>query len=573
MVWVTDQSIGAAARSLGTRPGIALCIDEASELIHTACDNLDRVFTILCGKYSHFALMVAIQHHVPFLLSFERPDQDGDSQELFNTMSAVAFKFSSPHHSAGIKLTYRQYRRNANRFFDGLGDSLLEDLLLLQLGVRVQRSLMNTKRTVHKGAALQLGDCGKAFMLEYPEEVRKAIGVYENRVWRSVNALGWQGFFVPFASLKNDTTFDFPLARINWDALRTGNGGQQLLDASPLVITLDSLYLLFDGTLFFERQIAAKFGAAVYVTDFFAFLHTIWAPTVERLRQGTPPYGWGYDFWSWRSFRAKVASEAPQSYRSLINLMRKYLDENTPPVLESFSPQYWLRVYRRLLASLSYDSAQRASIQHRNLYPTKFLFTTEQGVFAHLGLFPYFLHALWNEFELTGDIGSQKGPAFEQMAFAFLQSEDLVPVWGPGKPFPFSVGKRVGTDIDLFMRKGKVGFVISCKSYSNTRETYEGERRAVWLRWTEVQSWIKENDELADAMVKHSTTIGIPADIKVLVPMVCVPQVEYLWDTSEHYMLSDDLPRVLTPWELKEWTAGMSEENLLALSCVRTLVD
>lgn len=568
--WVADQSIGQAGNALGVRPGTALSHEQACALLDRAADYLDHVLEDVCKKYSHFALLVAIQHHNPFLLVTERPDQDGDSQELFAMMSIVAFKYASRYREAAIRLSYCQYRKNADNFWDSLGDSLREDLVLLQLGVRTQRSLLNIRRTVHKGATLRLGDSGKALELEYPNDVRDAINVYENRAWRSANALGWQGFFIPIAPLKDDTTFDFPLARIDWGALRTWDGHRPLVP-SPFVVSLDSLFFVFNGTLFFERQIAERFGATVYITDLFAFLQAVWTPTVARLRQGIAPYGWGYDFWSWRSFRNMISTVGPNSYVALIHLIWKHLDDTAPMVMESLSPRYWLRVYRRLLDFLSYDARRPSDIQHRQPYPTKFLFRTEQGIFAHLGLFPYFLHSFWSEFEMTGDIGSQKGPAFEQMAYAFLQSEGLVPVWEPGKPFPFKVGKRVGTDIDLFFRKGTVGFVISCKAYANTQETYEGDRRAVWLRWTELQSWVKENDELASAMVQHASEIGIPEGIEVLLPVVCVPHVEYIWDTSSYYMLTDGLPRVLTPWELREWAASVSEESLRSLPHVRSL--
>lgn len=441
--------------------------------------------------------------------------------------------------------------------------------MLLQLGVRMQRSLLNTRRTVNKGATLIVDTSGTAFKLDIPDEVREAIRVFENRAWRTVNSLGWQGFFVPFAPLKGDNSFDFPLARIDWASLRSWDGTAPLIP-SPMLITLDSLYLIFDGTLFFQGQIADKFDASVCITDFFAFLHAVWVPTVRRMHEGVAPFGWGYDFWSWRSFRNMLALEGPRSYASLFNLMWKYLGEDEAPVLESLTPQYWLRAYRNILAFTCYDCNHTSGINHRDLYPAKYLFVTEQGVFAHLGLYPHFLHSLWSDFEMTGNIGSQKGPAFEHWAFGFLQTEDFMPVWEPSRPFPFKVGRRAGTDIDLIFRKGTMGFVISCKSYANTRETYEGDRRAVWLRWTEIQSWVKENDELTAAMVQHAAEIQMPKDMRTLVPLVCVPQAEYLWDTSRHYMLTNDLPRVLTPWELKEWIGSISEDEVRELPYVHT---
>lgn len=103
--WLAESTLGQASERLAVPKGVPLSLEEACLLIDSALANLDGVFDQVCQKYSHFALLISIQHHVPFLLMFERPDEDGDSQELFNTMSVVAFKFASKHRDATIRLT------------------------------------------------------------------------------------------------------------------------------------------------------------------------------------------------------------------------------------------------------------------------------------------------------------------------------------------------------------------------------------------------------------------------------------------------------------------------------------
>jgi hypothetical protein len=282
---------------------------------------------------------------------------------------------------------------------------------------------------------------------------------------------------------------------------------------------------------------------------------------MDRIRAGEPLPGFGYEFWPTEILQNLIPALCPQSYADLISL-DSAVSRRSDLVLESFYPNYWQRVAPMLLRALAYD--YETAFSHRTLNEARFLFKLEDGLFVHLGLVPSMLRAIWKDLDMDGAVAQGRGNGFERYLSHFVSSKQVTPIWPLSKPIPFPCGKREKSDADLVLAVGPVGIVVSCKSWKAPM-TEDGDQREAWLRWTEVQVWVRENDELASTIAKHASELDLPATIEVLVPVVCVPAVEYVWDISPNYMLNGTLPRVLTPTELADWAQKVTMEEALSL--------
>ncbi|KAF5053502.1 hypothetical protein DSECCO2_397680 [anaerobic digester metagenome] len=113
-------------------------------------------------------------------------------------------------------------------------------------------------------------------------------------------------------------------------------------------------------------------------------------------------------------------------------------------------------------------------------------------------------------------------------------------------------------------------FVIECKSLSVSDGSVLGSKSAIEFRKNKILSYIRESESKADFLINHSGKLSkeIPVCVKYVVPIVSTSFPEFIWDNSEDLFLSNNLPRVITPEEIKLIRDG-DFQDLLNRSYVR----
>jgi len=82
-----------------------------------------------------------------------------------------------------------------------------------------------------------------------------------------------------------------------------------------------------------------------------------------------------------------------------------------------------------------------------------------------------------------------------------------------------------------------------------------GKHKALEFRKQKLQKALKESDDRVAWLSSHKNgrNYKIPGSVNVICPVVISPFVEYLWSKDSELWLTDDVPRILTPEEMKEF--------------------
>lgn len=106
--------------------------------------------------------------------------------------------------------------------------------------------------------------------------------------------------------------------------------------------------------------------------------------------------------------------------------------------------------------------------------------------------------------------------------------------------------------IDAAFDAGTRLVIAECRVASHSIGFDRGDPEAIRFRTRKINKALEDVDDRAQWLAKHP--VGKNYDVshfQEIVPLVVSPFVEYIPSLDSEYWLTDDLPRVLTPWELE----------------------
>lgn len=135
---------------------------------------------------------------------------------------------------------------------------------------------------------------------------------------------------------------------------------------------------------------------------------------------------------------------------------------------------------------------------------------------------------------------------------------------------------RVVAELDASVRVGSVLVAIDAKSLQIS-PGYRGYVHAdLRNRWQKFERYVGHADEQAETLAgrPRGTNYDLPADgYTHVVTLLCSTVPEYIDSNDPNFFVKEDLPRVATPPELRNYLAEATEEDLKALPFARRIGD
>ena len=286
---------------------------------------------------------------------------------------------------------------------------------------------------------------------------------------------------------------------------------------------------------------------------------------VEDVYNGERFAGQGYSFVEEQHLLDYIVNWAPKIYADCFS--QGSFPEDTPFVFESLSQSYWREVTPQLLKFISHDFTSRGSIDHLLFHPTRFAYKCDDGtVFLHLGSVAHFFSHFFDEFQKTGQFGDIKGKTFESLTLNRLESiTGFERIWEPGYKLKLPVGTKKNTDVDVFVQRNELAFLISCKSYGINRRYELGEGQTCWGRSEDSKSWLHFAHKTGQVIATHRAELQLPKELKGIIPLVCTGWPEYLYEPSQDYFMEDGTPRIATMRELEQFCESIDNNKTTEL--------
>lgn len=153
-------------------------------------------------------------------------------------------------------------------------------------------------------------------------------------------------------------------------------------------------------------------------------------------------------------------------------------------------------------------------------------------------------------------------PAFEPSKKLYVET--------PGQ------NKRLLTDLDVSVRVGSVLVAIDAKSIQ-VSPGYRGYVHAdLRNRWQKFERYVQHADEQADKLADQprGTNYDLVADgYTHVVTLLCSTVPEFIDTDDDNFYVREDLPRVATPQELRDFLAEVTEEDLKVLPFAKRITD
>ena len=120
----------------------------------------------------------------------------------------------------------------------------------------------------------------------------------------------------------------------------------------------------------------------------------------------------------------------------------------------------------------------------------------------------------------------------------------------------------------LFLEKDDILLIVECKAINRSIAFDRGTKEALKFRKEKYNEAIEQVDEKAEWLIKNKKGTNFDISIyKKIIPVVITPFKEYIRTDERKYWLSDEIPRILTPFELiemiEEGNLWNFEENAL----------
>jgi hypothetical protein len=523
--------------------------------------SLNDIISEVCRPFSSFGLLCALQHYLPIHIMKPQAGFEGDAQILFNNAAMLAFRFSSPVIDAKVKFTRADYQKIAEtEDFSWTGD-YSEVIGQIYYLVTVIDLFVKNLRWLGKGAAarvdLAANNISSIVNMQMPAELQEKVGEYDERLIRNQNIL--IRLAMPLGAIEPESPLNCVAVNPNWVEFNKGDKNPPPI---PRIFGMDAIYTLAS---FHADEVIDIFNKRVHIEDLFVLLAALFKPLVEDVYDKKRFAGQGYSFVEEQHLIDYIVNWAPKLYADCFS--QGAFPEGTAFVLESLSQSYWKEVAPPLLKFISHDFMSRESIDHLLFQPIKFAYRCDDGtVFLHLGSVAHFFAHFFDEFQKTGQFGDIKGKTFESLLINILESiMGFQRIWEPSRKLRLPVGKKKSTDVDVFVQRNELAFLISCKSYGINRRYELGEGQTCWGRSQDSKSWLHFTHETAQVIAKNCDELQLPKELRGIMPLVCIGWPDYLYEPSRDYFMEDGTPRIATIREIEQFCRSIDNNKATEL--------
>jgi len=561
IVRLTVSNLKSALKDAGLSSKVTYGENQLRPVLGTFLKTVEQLVLEVCKPFDSFGLLCALQHHLPFTIMNPPAGFEGDAQVQFNNVATLAFRFCSPTTHAKVKFTQADYKKMAETNDRSLLDDYSDVVQQIYYIVDIIDLSLKRLRWLGKGATatvnLKGDDISTVITMQIPIELQQKMHEYDERLIHNQDILIKQA--IPLGVVNPESPLKCVVVNPNWDEFRKGNFSPPPI---PKVFGMDAIYTF---TSFHANEVIQLFGKRVHVEDLFVLIATLFKPLVEDALNNKRFAGQGYSYVEEEHLIEYVMTWAPTIYSDCFN--QKAFNNGTPFVLESLYSGYWKEVAPRILRFISHDFATRDSIDYLLFRPTKFAYRCDNGiVFLHLGTVLHFFMYLLDRFEKTGEVGEIKGRVFERLLLGIIESiKGFKRIWEPSHKLKFAVAGRTGTDVDVFVQKNNLAFLISCKSYGVSRKYELGDGQIWWDRSESAKSWLSFAQKTAKVVAKYHRELKIPTKIVGILPFVCTGWPEYLFEPSQDYFMEDGTPRIATLGEIEQFCKSINKSKCKAL--------
>lgn len=545
----------------GLSEGVVYVESDLRPVLFSFLESLEEIASEACKPFNSFALLCALQHHIPIHIVKPKLGFEADAQILFNNAAALAFRFSSPSSEAKFKLNRAEYHRIAEKNDFSWLEEYSEVVLQIYYIVDIIDFTVKNLRWLGKGARatidLSTGDLSTMVKIDTPSELQQRMSQYDERLIRNQDILIKQA--IPLGIVKPESSLKCVVVNPNWGEFRKGN-----LNPSPIpvVFGMDAIYMF---TSFHSEEIIQIFNKRVHVEDLFVFMAALFKPLVEDALNNRRFAGQGYSFTEEQHLTDYIADWAPNIYLDCFS--RQIFEEGTPFVIESLDKEYWKEVIPSMLRFVSHDFGSRDSIDPLLFRPVKLGYICDDGtVFVHLGSVIHFFMYFLDQFQKTGQFGEIKGRALEALLLAVIESiAGFKRIWEPGRKLQYQVAGKIGTDVDVFVQRNELALLIGCKSYGVNRKYELGDGQECWKRSEDAKGWLRFVYETAKVVANHRKELKLAENIKIILPLVCTGWPEYLFEPTEDFFIFDGTPRIATMKEIKQFCRNIDNMGVKRL--------
>ncbi len=162
---------------------------------------------------------------------------------------------------------------------------------------------------------------------------------------------------------------------------------------------------------------------------------------------------------------------------------------------------------------------------------------------------PMFLNTIIYGASQSDEMKESKGRRLEQDLRLWILSQCSALIeYFPQNQKLRKAGQVYG-EVGLALSKGPVGFLIDAKAYNVKLGCLRGDRGAVNTRYGYTDDWLSQVRDTARTLA--ATPVGdnysLPESITHIVPVVCSPYVEPLYEFDDRHMITEASVRVFAP--------------------------
>lgn len=535
--------------------------NELRPVLLSFLESLDAIASEVCKPFNSFGLLCALQHYIPIHILKPQADFEGDVQISFNNAAMLAFRYSSPINDAKVKFTRADYAKIAKTEDLSFTEDFSEAITYIYYLVDVIDFFVKQLRLLGKGATatvdLATNYISKIVNIQILKELQKKVSEYDKRLIRNQSISIDIG--MPISVIEPESPLKCVVVNPNWVEFNKGNANPPPI---PRIFGMDAIYTL---ACFHADEVIDIFNKRVHIEDLFVFLSALFNPFVEDVNNNVRFAGQGYSFAEEQHLIDYTVNLAPKIYAACFS--QGAFPEDTPFVLESLSQSYWQEVIPTLLQFISHDFSSRDSIECLLFHPSKFVYKCDDGtIFLHLGSVLHFFMQFFNEFQKTGQFGEMKGKTFESLLLHKIESiTGFQRIWEPSHKLKLPVGRKKSTDVDVFVQRNELAFLINCKSYGINRKYELGEGQTCWDRSEDSKSQLLFAYKTAQVIARYHNELQLPRELRGIMPLVCTGWPEYLYEPSQDYFIEDGTPRIATMREIEQFCNSIDNSKATEL--------
>lgn len=248
--------------------------------------------------------------------------------------------------------------------------------------------------------------------------------------------------------------------------------------------------------------------------------------------------------------------------------------DNSEGFAHSFKKLAYLDSYRREDLSLR-DGMPVISCSDNDqpvFMPPPFIYPAESHRIIDLNAISGFVNGLFECLTLEDKPRQKVAKDLEERLGEFLDERlDYPRAFKTSKKLrykPPGGSKRPIAELDVSLRVENVLVVVDAKSIRVSQGYRRHEYGALRLRWEKFEEYVKKADEQANNLAARPK--GSNYDLKSegythIVTLLCSAKPEYIDSNEKRFYIYDDLPRVATPLELRDYLSSVTPQELMLL--------